>query len=632
MLWDKDHKGDPGARFNWHEAVWYLHTPMINALFQQISSPAQLGQLGMAEVLDWAGEALNRVRRGEFFSRFEEGHAVQYLYEPFLEAFDSDLRKELGVWYTPPEIVQYMVERVDHVLRQELDIADGLADPNVYVLDPCCGTGAYLVEVLKRIRQTLLQKGADALVAQDLKKAAMQRVFGFELLPAPYVISHLQLGLLLQSLGAPLSDEGDERAGVFLTNALTGWEPPQGAKKRLPFPDMERERDAADRVKQEVPVLVVLGNPPYNGFAGVAVDEERDLSDAYRSTVVAPKPKGQGLNDLYIRFFRMAERRIVEHTGRRIVCLISNYSWLDGASFTGMRERYLDAFDRIWVDSLNGDKYKTGKRTPDGKPDPSVFSTRENREGIQVGTAIAILPRRQQHTPTDAVLFRQWWGKDKRANLVGSLAAPGAQPYATVTPPLDVGLPYIPSEVNLQYAGWPRLPEVLPVSFAGVKTGRDEVIVSIDRAPLVQRMREYLDPLISAEDARTRLPGFMKDKKRFRAGETRQYLCRRGFLEDHIVRYSYRPFDPRWVYWEGETKLLDERRAEYFPHVFEGNLWLSAGQHNRKDASYQPQVTRNLADHHLVESNVAMFPLRLTREGRSESLFSGKEALPIAPI
>lgn len=282
VLWDKQHKGDPAARFNWHEAIYYLHVPMISALFQQISAPAQLGPLSVAEVLDWAGDTLNRVNRGEFFSKFEVGQAVQYFYEPFLHAFDPELRKELGVWYTPPEIVQYMVERVDRVLRSELGIADGLADPNVYVLDPCCGTGAYLVDVLKRIRQTLQEKGADALVAQDLKKAAMGRVFGFEILPAPFVISHLQLGLLLQNLGAPLSDAGGERAGVFLTNALTGWEPLEHPKEQVPFLEIEQERQAADRVKQHTPILVILGNPPYNAFAGVSPAEERGLVEPYK--------------------------------------------------------------------------------------------------------------------------------------------------------------------------------------------------------------------------------------------------------------------------------------------------------------------------------------------------------------
>ncbi len=272
-----------------------------------------------------------------------------------------------------------------------MNVPDGLADERVIVLDPCCGTGAYLIETLKRIHRTLQEKGHSALTAQKLKKAASARVFGFEILPAPFVISHLQIGLMLRLLGAPFNVESDERAGVYLTNALTGWEPPKEPKKQLRlFPEMMQERDAADKVKQETPILVILGNPPYNGFAGLAVEEERDLVTAYRTTKRAPKPEGQGLNDLYVRFFRMAERRIVEKTRKGVICFISNYSWLDGLSHPGMRERYLDVFDHIAIDCLNGDKYRTGKMTPWGDPDPSIFSTESNHEGIQVGTAITL--------------------------------------------------------------------------------------------------------------------------------------------------------------------------------------------------------------------------------------------------
>ena len=113
----------------------------------------------------------------------------------------------------------------------------------------------------------------------------------------------------------------------------------------------------------------------------------------------------------------MAERRITEgKQGKGIVCFISNYSWLDGLSFTGMRERLLEAFDRIWIDCMNGDKYKTGKLTPEGLPDPSVFSTEKNREGIQVGTAITTLTRRREHAPSEIVDFRHFWGQGKLAS------------------------------------------------------------------------------------------------------------------------------------------------------------------------------------------------------------------------
>jgi predicted helicase len=144
---------------------------------------------------------------------------------------------------------------------------------------------------------------------------------------------------------------------VFLTNSLTGWEPPVKPKKQLTFLELEEERAAADVVKRDRPILVILGNPPYNSFSGIAkVTEERGLSNAYRIAKKAPAPQGKGLNDLYVRFFRMAERRIVEKTGAGVVCFISNYSWLDGLSCTAMRERYLEVFDRIWIDNLHGDR------------------------------------------------------------------------------------------------------------------------------------------------------------------------------------------------------------------------------------------------------------------------------------
>ena len=358
VLWAKEHPPTDKAQFNWHEAASYLRVPVLRKLFYEAADPGQLDALNLSEVLNWATTALNRVDRASFFENFQQHHAVQYFYEPFLEAYDPELRKQLGVWYTPPEIVQYMVKRVDRVLREELAVEDGLADPRVYVLDPCCGTGAFLVGVLDQIAATLRDKGGDALVSHDLKQAVQQRVFGFEILPAPYVVSHLQLGLRLADLQVPLT--GKQRVGVYLTNALTGWEPPKEPQARLPFVEFQEEHDAADSVKQSTPILVILGNPPYNGFADIEVGEERDLSLAYRTTRKAPAPQGQGLNDLYIRFFRMAERRIVDKTHQGIVCFISNYSWLDGLSHTGMRERYIEAFDRIWIDCLNGDKYKTG--------------------------------------------------------------------------------------------------------------------------------------------------------------------------------------------------------------------------------------------------------------------------------
>ena len=212
-------------------------------------------------------------------------------------------------------------------------------------------------------------------------------------------------------------------------------------------------------------MLVIIGNPPYNGFAGMAVEEERELSEAYRSTREVRRPEGQGLNDLYVRFFRMAERRIAEKTGRGIVCFISNYSWLDGLSFTGMRERYLEAFDTIRIDCLNGDKYKTGKTTPDGSSDPSIFSTSGDPVGIQVGTAITTLVRKADHSPADTVGFRHLWGQAKLTELAETAEAKPAALYDTIQPVLSLGLPFASVAVNGSGAIGRRYPTCSPRRF-----------------------------------------------------------------------------------------------------------------------------------------------------------------------
>ncbi len=578
VLWARQ-TPPPDRPFDWRTAVWHLRAPVLRALFQQLSDPGRLQPLGLVEVLDWTAAALDRVERGTFFDRFSEGEAVQYFYEPFLQAFDPALRKQLGVWYTPTEVVRYMVARVDRALKDDLGIAEGLAADNVYVLDPCCGTGAYLAEVLRRIASNLEGRGLGALTGARVKQAAMERVFGFEIMPAPFVVAHLQIGLTMQDLDARLSEDENERAGVFLTNALTGWEP--RVQNPLPFPELEEERDRAERVKREAPVLVILGNPPYNGFAGVAVDEERELSTAYRTTKRVRRPEGRGLNDLYVRFFRMAERRIAEKTGRGIVCFISNYSWMDGLSFTGMRERYMEAFDEIRIDCLNGDKYKTGKTTPEGNPDPSIFSTPENPVGIQVGTAITTLVRKADHAPTDTVSFRHLWGQSKREELSATADAEPDKLYDSFEPLQPLGLPFARVAVSDGWQNWTLLPDLFPAYFPGVKTSRDSFLVDIDLDRLKTRISEYFSV---------------------------------GLSDDDFIRYTYRPFNTRWLYWEADSGLLDRPRPDYQSHVFKGNVWLEAREREAKEDFSRGTLVRNLADN-FGNGLSSFFPAWLRDEG-----------------
>ena len=620
-------KAGAEERFTWKSADETLAVPVVQDLFEHLAGASRMDALGLRDVMAWAEDALDRVDRAAFFKRFAADHAIQYFYEPFLQAFDPELRKDLGVWYTPREVVRYMVARVDRVLREELGRPLGLADDSVHVLDPCCGTGAFLVEVARTIHARLEGQGLGDLAGAQLKQSLQKRVFGFELLPAPFVVAHLQMGLMLARLGAPLRK--GERLPVYLTNALTGWEHPAEPKKEAVLQQLADERVKADQVKHHTPILVILGNPPYSGYAGISkMAEERSLTEGYRKPLPGQEavrlPEGQGLNDLYIRFFRMAERKIAEWSPEGLVCFISNYSWLDGLSHPLMRQAYLQQFDRIWIDSLNGDKYRTGKLTPEGEPDPSIFSTPQNREGIQVGTAIALMVRKTAHQAVGTVAYRDLWGKAKLAQLDAE-AAEANPPYAeAVTPHPKLGFPFRPVAVSEAYLSWPTLEEVFPVSFPGVKTSRDAFLVDIDRDRLEARLTQYFDPAISHGDLRARHPEIMTRGARFDPEAIREVLRKRGLQPEGLMRYAYRPLDVRWLYWEGETKLLDEKRPEYREQVFEGNLCLVAQKIPRRDWD-PPQMVMAMGCIDLMDRSASFIPAFLRAHHEDGALYEADE-------
>jgi hypothetical protein len=576
VLWSKKNPGN--TNFDWRTAVYELKVPMIRALYYQVAEPTKLENLGLVELLDRTNKVLNRIIKQEFFQKFSESHAVQYFYEPFLENFDNELRKQLGVWYTPEEIVRYMVARVDTVLKEELNLPDGLADENVYILDPCCGTGAYLVEVLKHIAQTLKERGDDATIGATLREAVTKRIFGFEILPAPFVVAHLQIGLFLQSLGTELKDE---RAAIYLTNALTGWEPPKDPKRALPFPEMQEERDQAERVKQTAPILVILGNPPYNAFAGTSPEEEQGLVEPYKDGLIKTWGiKKFNLDDLYIRFFRLAERRITNGEGKGIVCFISNFSYTFKDSYVVMREKLINSFDRFWIDSFNGDSRETGKQTAEGKPDPSVFSTEYNKEGIRVGTAVGLMVRTEEREIEKQILYREFWGENKRAEALETINDDGTlntnNTYQKVNPTKENRYTFRPSNVGADYQTWLKLTELcFEAPSNGLMEKRGGALIDINKDALEKRMQMYFDKNISWDELNLLKSGLTKDMARFDAKEAREKIQNKEtFKSINLKRYSIRPFETRHSYFSPTRPLWNEPRPTLWRQHSKPNKFL----------------------------------------------------------
>jgi hypothetical protein len=618
------------ANFDWKQAQWIINVPFIHTLFENLMMPGRLKPLGLVEILDRANSVLNRVDRTVFFGKFQEEHAVQYFYEPFLEAFDPELRKDLGVWYTPREIVQYQVARVDAVLRKEMGLADGLADPSVLVLDPCCGTGTYLIEVLAHIASTLNAKGGGALVAAEIKKAAMTKVFGFEILPAPFVVSHLQLGLLLQRLGSPLKNASNERAAVFLTNSLTGWEPHKESKP-IPFPELAQEHAEAEKVKQSSKIIVVLGNPPYNAFAGVSPEEELGLVDPYKKGLNRPVSEEGGwgikkfnLDDLYVRFYRLAERKITEMSGKGVVSFISNFSYLSDPSFVVMRKRFLDEFDLLWFDCMNGDSRETGKLTPTGAPDPSVFSTEYNREGIRVGTAVCVMVRKESREKPATVRFRQYWGVTKREDLLHSLKhTPFDELYELGNPNDKNRYSFRPENVSSAYMTWPKLTELCGAAPSnGLMEKRGGALISIDREPLEKRMRDYFDPDLTWEEYGARHRELTAEQARFNPELARKkVISKEQYNPARILKYAIRPLETRWCYYTGIRPVWNEPRPALWEQSFPGNAFLMSRPSGVSNPEGVPlYFTTLLGDNDFQRGHSYYIPFRLAPKGYKDDI------------
>ena len=578
-----------------------LNIPVISLLLDEVNTSRKLTRLDLRAPVDRALDMLRRVDAEPFLKSFQEGAAVTYFYEPFLEAFDAQLKKDLGIWYTPHEIIRYQIRHVHGLLQTHLNLPLGLLDPNVTILDPATGTGGYLLE-LGRFLTAEMQKEGKGRIGARLKEAFQTRIYGFELMPAPFAIAHLQLALLLSEAGAPLNS--DERVGVYLTNSLNGWEP----RKTKPDPlygELAEEQELTDEVKHHRKIMVMIGNPPYARFADMPDNpEELALVAPYKTCLRESwGVKKQLLDDLYIRFIRLAEWRIAENTQAGIVSFITNRSYLTGISHPVMREHLLKRFDHLYIDDLHGNQraHKAG--------DGSVFTT-DTSGGIKVGVAVGTFVKLADSPPDTLaqVHYRDYEGsgESKRQALLEE-----ATPYEPAfTPSREHRYILKPLNGEDAYWDWPTIEELFPVQFIGVHTGKDEAVTAFSRDELTATFTDYYNPELSDSALGERYVRLMTPANEYTDPvSVRSSLIKQGF-RDRSTAYQYRPFDMRWIWYEEESKLIQRKNLLFKGQVFDQNAFLYSTQTMRRGYS-PPFAGRNLSDLHLFDPDGVAFPLRL---------------------
>jgi len=618
------------ARFTRHDAAHIIPDaiPFLKRLLGTLTTHTLEPELEW--LLDDLASLLERAEMHailqDFGKRAGREDPVVHFYEDFLAAYDPTLREVRGVYYTPEPVVQFIVRAVDTVLRREFGM-QGLMDERALMLDPACGTGSFLYEIVRQVHAQVCQHLGAGQWADYARQQLLPRLFGFELLMAPYTIAHLKLALELQQLGAP----PNERLRIYLTNAL---EPAVKTSELLLGEFITREANEAAEVKREKPILVVLGNPPYSGHSAnrsyVEVQETVNgrtrkrkqptwigkLLEDYKQVDGQPleEKNPKWLQDDYVKFIRFAEWRI-EQTGQGVVAFITNHAYLDNPTFRGMRAHLLRTFQRLYIVNLHGNARRK-ERAPDGSPDENVFD-------IQQGVAILIAIRNPNNFPNAAgktnidaglpntldgdanigdesqntldesaniddgddnapVWYCDVWGvREAKYELLRTATLESIR-WTPLTPRAPMYL-FVPQDTALEaeyQRGW-RIPDIFPVHSVGIVTARDALTIHRTPDAVWQTVCELV--ALEPEAARERFR-LGKDVRDWSVARAQQDLREAGVPNESakacIVPILYRPFDVRYTFYTGRSRGFHcMPRPEVMHHLLAGeNVALVVGR------------------------------------------------------
>lgn len=512
-----------------------------------------------------------------------------HFYEDFLTAYNPALRKSKGVWYTPQSVVQFIVRAVDEILKSDFELAEGLADHSkfihevvneqyskgdrfkgkstkptikqemhrVQILDPATGTGTFLAEVVNQIYDKF--QGMQGMWQGYVDEHLLPRIHGFELLMASYAVAHLKLDMLLEQTGFNHADN-KKRLKIYLTNSLEECHPDTGSLWAQWLSD---EASAANRIKRDCPVMVMIGNPPYSGESQNKGEWIMQLMEDYKKEpggktgLKERNPKW--INDDYVKFIRLAQYYI-ERNKCGVIGFINPHGFLDNPTFRGMRWNLLNAFDKIYTINLHGNNKKK-ETCPDGSADENVFD-------IQQGVSINLFVKTGEKKATELgkVYYYDLYGKreDKYAFLENT---PFTEVEYKELNPIAPMYFFVPKDFELmeEYEKGVKINELFSLGSMGITTGRDKELVSMQ-----------------------------------------------PFKSENNLPYCYRPFDVQWI--DYDVERIARARENIMVHLKKQNTALCLIKINSSsDGLFKVLVSSCMTDKTILSSkdNANVFPLYL---------------------
>ena len=578
------------ARFNYHgdPTTFKLETagrhipatnPFLGKLFRNIRQNLGERIVYLGETL---ADLLAHTDTDEILKDFGRAtrqlDPVVHFYETFLSEYNPKLREQRGVYYTPEPVVSYIVRSVDHILRERFGRGMGLGDEETLVLDPATGTGTFLYFTIKHIYDTYFT-GQRGMWRDYVRNSLLKRIFGFELLMAPYAVAHMKLGLLLQQPAehetATYEFTPGERLGVYLTNTLEE----QFKQEPLAFAEyITEEANEATAVKRDKPIMVVLGNPPYSGHSANKGEWIGKLLRDYY--FVDGEPLGERnpkwLQNDYVKFIRFGQWRI-DKTGGGILAFITDNSYLDNITFRGMRQQLMQTFSDIYILDLHGNSNKK-ETAPDGSTDQNVFD-------IMQGVAIVLFVKDPNQSGMANVHHLDLWGRreDKYQWLFeNDVFTTG---WDQISPKTHLYL-FTPQDTDLlsEYQSYCTLSEIMSTNTVGVVTGQDKKTIGFTNAEASKLAEKQL------------------------------------LSNDIITNILYRPFDSRYILYD--SKVVTRPRTSVMRHVLGGDNFSMIATRQTRDL-WCVSTTNTIMGHKSMAAYDInyLFPLYLYPEKREGELF-----------
>lgn len=525
---------------------------------------------------------------------------IVHFYEDFLEAFDPQVRKDLGVWYTPLPVVNFMVRTLDTLLKEQFQLPQGIADTSkikiqtqqdnkvagfdieekeyhrVQILDPSTGTGTFLAQIIEYIAQQFASQ--QGIWQNYVQEHLLPRLNGFELLMASYAIAHLKLDMLLSQTQITQSTN---RIQIYLTNSLEEPTP----DRSLPLARwLSDEANEANRIKRDTPVMCIIGNPPYNGSSTNKGSWIMNLMEDYKkepntkNKLAERNPKW--INDDYVKFIRFGAH-FIEKSGSGILIYINPHGFLDNPTFRGMRYHLLKTFDSIHTIDLHGNSRKK-ETTPNGETDENVFN-------IMQGVSINIFVKKTNPKNTELAKVYHYDLYGKRTEKLAFLSENNLHtiPFTQLNPTAPNYL-FVPKDDSLleEYNQGFSITELFKINSVGVVTGNDAVLVDTDKQTLLSNVKETYT--IASEPTNTK-------------------------------KITYRPFDIRYIYWD--TSLVTRSREKIMQHFIKGdNIGLVVKRGFTEEKAVPAMVTNTIIDFRSwsragMQGGDYVFPLYLYLQG-----------------